>query len=159
MCPDWYCLWAGMSILSIWAGLLAWRSQSAWSAFHQRVRPWVLKYSYLYGSLELAEFPTSCDSCAGAGAVYFSLLLCPSSLVFLWVEASPFPISCGREHFMFRDSSLSSPALEKVVSLSRGVTGSSFAYLWGWWKSSRCLGLCCYPLWIWGVNISLVLAL
>lgn len=154
-CLNWCCLWAGISILSIWAELLAWRFLSAWSAFHQRVCPWVLKYGYLYSSLKLAEFSTSCDDCALAEAVYFSLLLCPSFTVFLWSGSSSF------SHLLFLLR-----LFLQLSSLGEGIPpqkGSRWDWLciFGKLMEEQCLSVpfCSYSLWIKGCNTSLVLAL
>lgn len=122
-CMNWCCLWAGISILSIWAELLAWRFLSAWSAFHQWLCPWVLKYGYLYSSLKLAEFPTSCDGCALAGTVYFSLLLCPSFTVFLWSGSSSF------SHFMCVISSETFPPTLQPWRRGNSHKGSHWKWL------------------------------
>lgn len=131
-CWNWCCLWAGISILSIWAELLAWRFLSAWSAFHQRVCPWTLKYGYLYSSLKLAELSISCDGCALAGAVYFTHSALFSQCLF-GVEAVPFPISCVL--FLLR-LFLQLSSLGERIPPSRGLIGSGFAYLRSWWNSS-----------------------
>lgn len=129
-----------MSILSIWAELLAWRSQSARSAFHQRVCPWVLKYGYLYGSLELAEFPISCDGCALAGAVYFSPTLPFFPSVSLEWKRVLFPFHVG---YFFSDFSSSSPALEKG---GKSQKGCHWLCIFVRLTEERCLRLCCYSL-------------
>lgn len=140
-CLNWCCLWAGISILSIWAEFLAWRFLSAWSAFHQWVCPWVLKYGYLYSSLKLAEFSTSCDGCALAGAVFLPPTLPFFRSVSLEWKQFLFPFHVC---YFFWDFFSNSPALEKEYLPER---------------IPLCLSFCSYSLWIKGCNTSLVLAL